>query len=351
MIQRNRLGRTELYVPSLCLGTMTFGEQNNAEDAFAQMDLALAHGLDFWDTAELYPVPPHEGTQGKTEQILGQWFLRTGRRNDVILASKMAGPQHMAAHIRDGKSQFNAQGIRQALDNSLKRLGTDYIDLYQLHWPERAANYFGKLGFDACMAAQDERDLTDLADTLSALEAEIRAGRIRAIGLSNETPWGLMRCLSLAEHLGLPRVASIQNPYNLLNRSFEIGLAEIATRERAGLLAYSPLAFGRLTSKYLNGNQPPTGRLTRFARFTRYNNAQALAATEAYAHIAEQHGFSLAQMALAFIRQQFFVTSTIIGSTTVAQLTENIDSLQLQLDPSVLAQIEAVHVQYPNPSP
>lgn len=350
-MQRNRLGRTDLYVPSLCLGTMTFGAQNTAEQAFSQLDLALSDGLDFWDTAELYPVPPDATTQGDTEQILGQWFRRTGRRNQVTLATKMAGPNQMALHIRNGQSRFNAAGIRQAIDDSLKRLGTDYIDLYQLHWPERRANYFGKLGFDASMALQDERDLTDLTDTLTALEREIRAGRIRAIGLSNDTPWGLMRCLSLAEHLGLPRVASIQNPYNLLNRSFEIGLAEISCREDAGLLAYSPLAFGRLTHKYLNGQQPADGRLTKFSRFSRYNNAQALAATDAYATIAEQHGLSLAQMALAFIRQQFFVTSTIIGATTIDQLTENIDSLNIELSAEILAQIDAVQVQYPNPSP
>lgn len=350
-MQRRQLGRTDLYVPPLCLGTMTFGEQNSAEEAFAQLDLALHQGIDFWDTAELYPVPPNEESQGRTEQILGQWFQRTGRRHEVILASKMAGPHHMAAHIRHGNSRFNAQGIRQAIDDSLTRLNTHYIDLYQLHWPERAANYFGKLGFDAAMAAQDTRDLTDLVDTLTALERELRDGRIRAIGLSNDTPWGLMHCLSLAEHLGLPRVASIQNPYNLLNRSFEIGLAEIACREDTGLLAYSPLAFGRLTNKYLHGAQPPDARLTRYTRFTRYNNAHAISATDAYAAIAEQHGLSLAQMALAFTRQQCFVTSTIIGATTLEQLTENIDSLQVQLDATIMAQLEAVHHQHPNPCP
>jgi aryl-alcohol dehydrogenase-like predicted oxidoreductase len=351
MISMNRLGKTGLYVPELCLGTMTFGEQNTAEDAFAQMDMALNAGLFFWDTAEMYPVPPQAQTQGATEQIIGQWLRRTGRRNDIVLATKIAGPNQMGGHLRDGRTHFIAEDIETALDSSLKRLGTDYIDLYQLHWPERHSNYFGKLGFDAQMAAQDQRDLTDFEETLSALANEIKRGRIRAIGLSNETPWGLMRCLTLAEHLGLPRVASIQNPYNLLNRTFEIGLAEIAHREQAGLLAYSPLAFGQLTGKYLNHQQPANARLTLFSRFTRYNNPQALAATEQYAHIAEQHGLSLTQMALAFIRQQFFVTSTIIGATTMEQLAENIASRDVQLGPEILAQIEAVHVQHPNPAP
>jgi len=350
-MKTQRLGRTDIEVSEICLGTMTFGEQNSLDDACAQMDYALAHGVNFWDTAEMYPVPPKPETQGRTEQMLGEWFKKTGRRQDVVLATKIAGPAQMAAHIRNGDTRFRAGHLDKAISASLARLHTDYIDLYQLHWPERRSNYFGHLAYTADMAAQDQRDLTDFAETLSALEAEIKRGRIRAIGLSNETPWGLMRFLSLAEHLGLPRVASIQNPYNLLNRSFEVGLAEVAVQEQAGLLAYSPLAFGVLSGKYLHGAQPAEGRLTRWKRFSRYTNPQAQAATESYAQIAQDHGLSLTQMSLAFIREQCFVTSTIIGATTLAQLKENIDSVQIELGTEVMQAIEAIQVKYPNPAP
>ncbi len=345
------LGKTGILVPELCLGTMTFGEQNTPAEAFAQLEYAADNGLNFWDTAEMYPVPPRAQTQGATEKIIGDWFRQSGRRKEIILASKISGPSQVGDHIRGGKTRFRTPDIKQALDDSLKRLQTDYIDLYQLHWPERQTNFFGKAGFTNAMAVQDISDLSEFTDTLEALEREIKAGRIRAIGLSNETPWATMRYLALADHMGLPRMASIQNPYNLLNRTFEIGLAEIACREKIGLLAYSPLAFGVLSGKYLNGQKPEGARLTRWERFSRYTNPQADAATAAYADIAARHHMSLAQMSLAFIRQQTFVTSTIIGATHMTQLRENIDSLKIRLSQEILDDIEAVHTAHPNPAP
>lgn len=339
-------------VSKICLGTMTWdnegGIQNDEKDAHEQMDYALAHGVNFWDTAEMYPVlPPQAETQGNTERCIGSWFSKTGKRKDVILASKISP----MAYLRDGKTRFNAQHISQAIDGNLERLQTDYIDLYQLHWPERQTNFFGNLGYSKGMATQDLSDLTPFLETIQALNDEIKKGRIRAYGLSNDTPWGIMNYIKEAEKNGLLPPITVQNPYSLLNRTYEIGSAEIAHREGVGLLAYSPLGFGVLSGKYLNGKQPKGARLSLFDRFARYNNEQAIKATEAYAKIAEDAGLDMAKMALAFVNSRHFVTSNIIGATNLEQLANNIDSINLKLSEDVLTAIEEVHNNQPNPSP
>ncbi|MCY1293457.1 Protein tas [compost metagenome] len=341
-----QLGRTDLKVSALCLGTMTWGEQNSQDEAFAQIDRARAAGINFIDTAEMYPVPPRAETYGKTEQIIGNYFRSRGNRAEWIVASKIAGPGNGIKHIRDGQLRHNRQHIVAALDASLKRLQTDWIDLYQLHWPERSTNFFGLLGYQH----RDEA-FTPLAETLEVLAEQVRAGKIRHVGLSNETPWGTMSFLHLAERLGLPRVVSIQNPYNLLNRTFEVGLAEIAIREQCGLLAYSPMAFGMLSGKYENGARPANARITLFSRFTRYTNPQAQAACSRYVALAREHGLEPAQMALAFVTAQPFVTSNIIGATSLEQLETNLASSELRLPEEVLAGIEAIHREQPNPAP
>lgn len=346
----NPLAQSGILVPEICLGTMTFGEQNNQAEAFAQLDYALERGVYFWDTAEMYPVPPKAETQGATETIIGNYFKQNGGRDKVFLASKIAGPAQGGSHIRDGQTRFNKAEIQAALDGNLQRLQTDYIDLYQLHWPQRPTNFFGKLGYSN-QDAHNTHDITPLEETLAALSDEVQAGRIRHIGLSNETPWGTLKFLHLAEKLGLEKVVSVQNPYNLLNRSYEVGMAEIAQYEGVGLLAYSPLAFGYLTGKFRHGARPANARVTLFSRFSRYSNPQSEWATEQYAQLAEKHGLSLTQLALAFIKQQFFVSSTIIGATNLEQLKENIDAFEIDLSPEILQEIEAIHIQQPNPAP
>ena len=346
----NRLGRSELVVPEICLGTMTFGEQNNQQQAFEQLTYALDKNLNFWDTAEMYPVPPKPETQGSTETIIGNWISQNGQRDQLILATKIAGPAQGGSQIRNGQTKFNASDIPSAIDSSLKRLQTDYIDLYQLHWPQRPANFFGLLGYGNELANTDQ-DITPLAETLEALSSEVKKGRIRHIGLSNETPWGTLKFLHLAEQLGLEKVVSVQNPYSLLNRTYEIGMAEIAKYEGVGLLAYSPLAFGYLTGKYRHGARPADGRITLYSRFSRYSNPQSDWTTEQYALVAEKHGLSLTQLALAFIKQHFFVSSTIIGATTLAQLKENVQAFDVDLSNEILIEIEAIHKQQPNPAP
>ena len=348
MIYR-QLGAIDIRVSLIALGTMTFGEQNTQKEAFEQLDYALAQGVNFIDVAEMYPVPPKAETYGHSETIIGNWLKARGSRNQVIIATKVTGNgAHNAgfAHIRGGP-RLTATQVKHAADASLQRLQTDYIDLYQLHWPDRRANFFGKLGYQH----HPDDEPVSLEETLTALAELVAAGKVRAIGLSNETPWGLMECLRLSRELGLPRVVSVQNPYNLLNRTYEVGLAEMSIREQAGLLAYSPLAFGVLSGKYLNGAQPATSRLTLFTRFTRYTNPFAQAATEAYAQLAQEHGLAFAQMALAFINRQPFVTANIIGATTMAQLQQNIDSVAVTLSDELLAAIETVHQQYSNPAP
>jgi aryl-alcohol dehydrogenase-like predicted oxidoreductase len=341
------LGRTDISVSELCLGTMTFGEQNSEADAFAQLDRAVAAGINFIDTAEMYPVPPRAETQGLTETYIGNWLARRGQRDKLTLATKVAGPADWLPHVRGPSARLDRANITAAVEDSMRRLRTDYIDLYQLHWPDRDTNFFGQLGYQH--SAQDES--VPLQETLTVLDELVRAGKIRHIGLSNETPWGTMHALALAEQHGLPRVASIQNPYSLLNRTFEIGLAEVAIREQCGLLAYSPLAFGMLTGKYLGGARPDGARLTLFERFDRYSNPQAVAATERYVDIARRHGLDPAQMALAWVTSRPFVTSNIIGATSIDQLQSNLGSVDLVLSDEVIAEIEAVHTAQPNPGP
>jgi len=341
-----QLGRTDLNVSALCLGSMTWGEQNNQDEAFAQLDRAKAAGINFLDTAEMYPVPPRAETYATTERYIGNYFKTRGDRADWILASKVAGPGNGITHIRDGQLKMNRQHIVAALDASLQRLQTDWIDLYQLHWPERSTNFFGQLGY-----RHQNENLTPIEETLEVLDELVKAGKIRHIGLSNETPWGTMKFLQLAEARGWPRAVSVQNPYNLLNRTFEVGLAEIAIRENCGLLAYSPLAFGMLSGKYEQGARPAGARMTLFSRFARYSNPQSLAACSRYVALAREHDLDPAQMALAYVTQQPFVTSNIIGATSLEQLESNLASTELKLSTEVLEAIEAIHTQQPNPAP
>lgn len=346
-MQYHRIPHSSLEVSLLGLGTMTFGEQNSEAEAHQQLDYALAAGVNLIDTAEMYPVPPRPETQGLTESYIGSWLKARGNREKIILASKISGPSRGNDNAIRPNQMLDRKNIRVALDASLKRLNTDYLDLYQLHWPQRQTNYFGQLGYKY---ADDNSPIT-LLETLEALNEQVRAGKIRYIGVSNETPWGVMRYLQLAEKHDLPRIVSIQNPYSLLNRSFEIGLAEISQHEGVELLAYSSLAFGTLSGKYLNGAKPATARNTLFSRFTRYSSAQSAAAISEYVALAKKHSLDPAQMALAFVRQQPFVASTLLGATTLEQLKSNIDSQNLTLDQEVLNALDEIHQRFTIPAP
>lgn len=341
------LGDSGIEVSRICLGTMTFGEQNTEAEAHAQLDAAVAAGVNFIDTAEMYPVPPRAETYGLTERCIGSWLRARGGRDRVVLATKVMGPSDDLRYVRDGATRLDRRNIEAALDASLRRLGSDYVDLYQLHWPDRKANRFGQLGYHH----DPEDDPVPLAETLEALGALVAAGKVRCVGVSNETPWGVMHLLHLAERRGLPRIVSIQNPYSLLNRSFEIGLAEIAHRERVGLLAYSPLGFGVLSGKYLDGQRPAGARLTRFQRFQRYTREIAQAPIRAYAALARRHGLDPAQMALAYVNSRPFLTSTIIGATSLEQLAANLASIEIELPADLVAEIDAIHTTQPNPCP
>ena len=343
-MQYKTLGRTDIKISLICLGTMTFGEQNTEQEAHQQLDYALDQGVNFIDVAEMYPVPPREETQGLTEKYVGTWLAKHKQRDQVVLASKVSGPG-MMPYLRDGPD-LSADHIRRALDDSLKRLQTDYIDLYQIHWPSRGTNFFGQLGYQ-----QSSHSGVPIMETLSTLADLVSSGKVRHIGISNETPWGLAEYLKLAERHQLPRIVSIQNPYGLLNRSFEVGLAEMAEREQVGLLAYSPLGFGMLSGKYENGARPKGARLSLFDRFDRYSNLQAEQACDAYVKLARAHGLSPAQMALAYVNSRSFVSSNIIGATTLQQLKENIASIEVSLSETVCAEIEAIQQRIPNPSP
>ena len=342
------LGNSGINVSIICLGTMTYGEQNTEKEGHRQLDFAIDEGVNFIDSAELYAIPPKVETYGKTESIIGSWLSMRGRRNEVILASKIAGGGEWVNHIRGGKTRFTEDYITEAISASLKRLRTDYIDLYQLHWPERNTNYFGKLGYEA---GAKEAALTPIAETLRALKKQVEAGKIRYVGLSNETPWGIMQFLTLAKEYDLPVIVSVQNPYNLLNRSYEIGNAEISHRENVSLLAYSPLGFGVLSGKYLNNKKPAEARITKWPNYVRYSSEQGIAATGSYVGLAMKYGLDPAQMALAFVNAQSFVASNIIGATTMLQLESNIASVDIQLSRELRSDIEEVHNKYPNPSP
>ncbi|RTZ15051.1 NADP(H)-dependent aldo-keto reductase [Vibrio aquaticus] len=344
-MQYNKLPHSTLELSKICLGTMTFGEQNTQQEAFSQLDYALERGVNFIDTAEMYPVPPQAKTQGLTEQYIGNWLAKSGKREKVVLATKVAGPRNVP-YIRDNMS-LDRKNIHLAIDESLKRLQTDYVDLYQLHWPQRQTNCFGQLNYPY----PDAQEEVTLIETLEALAELVKAGKIRYIGVSNETPWGVMTLLRLAEKHELPRIVSIQNPYNLLNRSFEVGLSEISHYEGVQLLAYSPLAFGCLSGKYLEGARPNGARCSLFERFVRYFTPQGIQATEAYVNLAREHGLDPAQMALAFVNQRPFVASNIIGATNLEQLKSNIDSLDVVLTDELLQGIQEIGTTYSNPCP
>ena len=341
-----KLGTTDISVSLICLGTMTWGTQNNQNEAFAQMDFAFDKGVNFFDTAELYSVPPNSESYGKTETMIGNWFKTKKKREKIILATKIAGPG--CSWIRGGKNSFNEKDIKEAIDGSLKRLQTDYIDLYQLHWPDRKANFFGKLVYDH----EEEDDFIEIKTQLEVLSDLIRSGKIRHVGLSNETSWGLMKFLSIAEKYNLPRVVSVQNPYSLLNRSYEVGMAEISIREKCGLLAYSPLAFGMLSGKYDNGSKPDGARLTLFGdMFTRYTKPKGLKYSEKFNDLARESGLTPAQMSLAFVNSREFLTSNIIGATNLDQLKENIESFQVKLSSDIIEKINSIHNENPFPCP
>lgn len=342
-----RLGRTDLDVSVICLGTMTWGEQNTEAEAHEQLDYALDQGVNFLDTAEMYPVPPKPETQGRTEAYIGSWLKARGNRDKVILATKVSGRDGPGAHIRQPTSRLNKAQIHQAIDDSLRRLGTDYVDLYQVHWPERPTNAFGVAEYRHV----DVPDLIPIEETLDALAGLVKAGKVRYLGVSNESPWGVMRYLEAADRLGLPHIVSIQNAYSLVNRLFEIGHAEIAHREGVELLAYSPLGMGLLTGKYFGGARPANARLTMFSRFIRYSSAGAQVAADAYVTLAREHGLDPAQMALAFVNSRPFLGANIIGATTMEQLKADIGSIDLDLSPEILKAIETIHRANPNPCP
>ena len=333
----DNLGNTDLKVSKICLGTMTWGEQNTQSEAFEQLDYALDQGVNFIDTAEMYSVPARPETYGSTEKIIGNWINKRGKRDDFILATKAAGPAPMTKHIRGG-ANFSRQQLKDAVDSSLQRLQTDYIDLYQLHWPERPTNFFASINY---VHVSDETG-HDFREVLETLQEIIKSGKIRYVGLSNETPWGVSKYLQLSEQHGLPRMVSIQNPYHLLNRSYEVGLAEMSIRDQIGLLAYSPLAFGALTGKYLNG-MPENSRMKLFPNFKRYTERKARKAVQSYVDIANEAGVSPTHLSLAYVNSRPFLTSNIIGATTMEQLKENISSIDVELSQEVIEKIDVVH--------
>jgi len=341
----NNIPGTQIKVSKICLGTMTWGQQNNEAEGHSQMDLAVEKGINFFDTAEMYPIPAGGETQGKTEKIIGSWFKKTGKREDIILAGKIAGPGRSMAHIRNNLG-FGKEALEDAINKSLKRLQTDYIDLYQLHWPERKSNYFGIKEYEH---DEEEEWKDNFAEVLDHLKEFIRKGKIRHIGLSNESPYGVMRFVEEARK-GAQGIRTVQNPYSLLNRKDEIGLTEIYHREKIGLLPYSPLGMGTLTGKYLDA-KPANSRLSLFPQYSRYSNAHAVAATGKYCELANCYNIAPAQMALAFVNSRPFVTSTIIGATSLEQLEQNINSIEVDLSEEMIRQINEIHQEIPNPAP
>ena len=342
----NVLGASELKVSEICLGTMTYGEQNSEAQAHQQLDYALSRGVNFLDAAEMYPVPPRGETQGRTESYVGSW-LKNQARDKVIVATKITAPGRGFEWVRGGPKAIDKASIEEAVNGSLQRLQTDYIDLYQIHWPDRYVPNFGQAFYDPA----EERMATSIEDQLEALDSVVKAGKVRYIGLSNESPWGVMQFLSIARERNLPMAASIQNAYSLLNRTYEPALSEVTRREGIPLIPYSVLAFGHLTGKYLDGAKPAGARLTLFPPFgQRYTKENIAPATQAYVELAGRHGLSPATMALAFVRSRWFVVSTIIGATTLDQLKENIDVVEVELPEPVLEEIDAIHELYPNPA-
>ena len=341
-----KLGTTDLEVSLICLGTMTWGTQNSEKDAFEQMDYSITKGINFFDTAELYSVPPNSDSYGKTEVMIGNWFEKRKNREKVILATKVAGPG--CNWIRGGGNNFDEKTIGKAIDGSLRRLKTDYIDLYQLHWPERSTNYFGQRDYTI---DSDEGNWNSFENVLGALEKFIKSGKIRYIGMSNETPYGLSRYIELSKSKKLPRMMSVQNPYNLVNRTYEIGMSEISIREKCGLLVYYPLATGALSGKYRNGKMPKNSRQALFKGWERHLNPLAMKAYEEYYKLAKENNMTMAQLAQAFVNTRPFVTSNIIGATTMDQLKENIDSVNIELTDEIIDKINIIHNNNPNPSP
>lgn len=345
-MQYTTLGRSDLNVSRVCLGTMTFGTQNSEADAHRQLDFALARGVNFVDTAEMYSVPPNAESYGKSETYVGTWLKRQAR-DKIVLATKISGPGRAMKWIRNGELAFDRRNLRAAIEASLARLQTDYVDLYQLHWPDRNTPIFGQYRFDP----EKERNFVPIEETLAALAELVAEGRVRFVGLSNETPWGVMQFLHQAQQHGLPRVVSVQNACNLVNRTWEMGLAEIGFRENVSLLAYSPLAFGLLSGKYL-AEPRASGRLTLFQSFAqRYSKPNVQPAVAAYAALAQRHGMTPTRLALAFVASRGYVASTIIGATTIGQLGEDIDGCAATLSDEVLQEIETLHLRYCNPAP
>ncbi|ATQ68597.1 MULTISPECIES: NADP(H)-dependent aldo-keto reductase [Methylosinus] len=345
-----RLGRTDLRVSAIMLGTMTFGEQNSEAEGHAQLDHALDRGVNFIDTAEMYSIPPRAETQGSTERIIGSWLAARKNRDKVILATKVSGRSQSPYMRPDGEAtRLDRANIHYAIDQSLKRLQTDYVDLYQLHWPDRPLPLFGAGG--TIYKAPPPLPEIPIEETLEALGELVAAGKVRHVALSNETSWGVARFLSASERGAGPRIVSIQNAYNLLNRTFEIGLAETAMREDVGLLAYSPLAQGYLTGKYQNGARPPGARTTLFERGQRYEKPGVAQAIDAYLALAKEVGVSPAKLSLAFVTSRPFVTSNIIGATTMTQLEEDLASLDVTITPQIEARIDEIHQLHSNPAP
>ena len=342
-IEMRKLGWTDIEVPSMCLGTMVWGAQNTEAEAHEQLSYGVdERGYNFLDTAEIYPIPPDSKYQGTTERIIGNWLEKRGKRDDLIIASKVSVSNLITT--RPSTHKYNKQNIADAIDGTLERLKTDYVDLYQIHWPERTTNFFGKREYDKAY----EEDTTPIAETLEALDAVIKAGKVRHIGVSNETPWGVMEYLRLAREEGLPRIVSIQNQYSIVNRHFEIGLSEIAIKEKVGLLPYSTLSGGALSGKYLGGARPEGARFTLNTRNDRYIAPYLDKVTSAYIELAKKHGLDPVQMALAFTTSRDFVTSTIIGTSSVEQMKTDLDAAALELSPELLEEINAIHEQYPN---
>ena len=341
-----KLGTTDLNVSLICLGTMTWGTQNSEKDAFEQMDYSLGQGVNFFDTAEIYSVPPTPESYGKTEKMIGNWFEKRKNREKIILASKVAG--HGCEWIRGGGNNFTEKKIGEAIDESLKRLKTDYIDLYQLHWPERNTNYFGTRDYKH---DEKESDWNDFESILQALDKYIKSGKIRYVGMSNETPYGLSRYLELSKNKNLPRMMSVQNPYSLVNRTYEVGMSEISIREKCGLLVYYPLAAGALSGKYRNGEMPKNTRMSLFKGWERHLNPLAMKAYDEYYKLAKECKVTMVQLAQAFVNSRPFVTSNIIGATTMDQLKENIQSVEIELTSEMMDKINLIHNNNPNPSP